>query len=137
MEISNLTMGRKNGRIFPPNKRAFFTLGYKCASKGKEEIQPIKDWRKIEEKKKKRKKEKIQKGSLDQTMFKQMCRIVKSKKKGKATWLKPKGCMKQSSSWLPTKSLCPLLLRGEPKRKRKRKNKKKNKPFPRKSPIDS
>ena len=84
-------------------------------------------WRKIEEKKKKRKKEKIQKGSLDQTMFKQMCRIVKSKKKGKATWLKPKGCMKQSSSWLPTKSLCPLLLRGEPKRKRKRKNKKKAK----------
>ena len=66
--------------------------------------------RKIERKERK----KIQKGSLGQ----KMCRIVKSKKgKVTMTWLKPDGCVKQSPSWLPTKSLCSHLFRIKPKRK--------------------
>jgi len=104
MEISNLTIGRKNGRIFLKKKEASFTLGYKCASKGKKrkgkkESQPIKEKNK---RKNRKRKKKIWKGSLDQTMSEQMCRIVKSKRKGQATvtitWLKPKGCTKQSPS---------------------------------------
>ena len=34
MEVSNLTIGKKNRRIFQ-KKRAYFTLGYKCALKEK------------------------------------------------------------------------------------------------------
>ena len=56
-------------------------------------------------------------------MFEQMCRIVESKKKEKATvtitWLKPEGCMKQSPPWLPPKPLCPCLFTLNQREKKK------------------
>ena len=62
MEISNLTIGRKNRKIFPQKKREKLLLPWvinvlqkKRKEKGKEESQPIKDWRKAEKKEKYRK----------------------------------------------------------------------------------
>ena len=56
---------------------------------------------------------------MNQTMSKQCAELSKARKKGKVamTWLKPEGCVKQSPAQLQTKSLCPLLIHAEPKKK--------------------
>ena len=61
MEISNLTIGRKNRRIFLKKLLLPWVINVlqkKRKEKGKEESQPIKDWRKVEKKNRKEKKRK-------------------------------------------------------------------------------
>jgi len=74
MEISNLTLGRENKRIFP--NEASFTLGYKCESREKKRKRKKINWSKIEEKQKKRK-EKERFVEPDNVWT--MCRIVRKK----------------------------------------------------------
>ena len=90
MEISNLTLGRENKRIFP--KEASFTLGYKCESREKKRERKKKINRsKIEEKQKKKinrskieekQKERKRKISIDQRLTKS----ERKEKKKRGSW---------------------------------------------------
>jgi len=85
--------------------------------------QSNKDWRKAKEKIEKKEKE-YKKGSWDQIMSEQIWRIIESKKESKSNsnndLVKTQGMQEVITFLVTNQILFPLLLRGEPKRKKKK-----------------
>ena len=157
MEVSNLALRRENKRIFQKKLLLpWVTTVSQEKRKEKEKKKSINqrlkkskrkeknNQSKIGEKKKKKKRNKEKRNKekrykeflCTRQCLKQCAELSKAKRKKivTITWLKPKGCMKQSPFWLPTKSLCLLFLRVEPKRKKKKKKTEKKKKEKAKTP---
>ena len=81
---------------------------------------------KSKRKKIEKKEKEYEKGSWDQTMSEQMCRIVESKKERKSNnnndLVKTRGMHEAITFLVTNQILFSLLLRGEPKRKKKKQN---------------